>query len=116
MLSFPNTIRSEITSTYDLERELTKGEHTLKFSHKTGTSVIDSVLVRKSEERASVYFEKDDDRENSYLAVAPDDGYELIAQRIGKRVLMERIAFISAAVAAIVTTIIIFTFKGKKDR
>lgn len=75
VLSFPNTIRSEITSTYDLERELTKGEHTLKFSHKTGTSVIDSVLVRKSEERASVYFEKDDDRENSYLAVAPDDGY-----------------------------------------
>ncbi len=75
VLSLPNTIRSEITSTCDLERELTKGEHTLKFSHKNGTSVLDSVLVRKTEERASVYFEEDDDRVNSYLAVAPYDGY-----------------------------------------
>ena len=75
VLSLPNTIRSEITSTCDLERELAKGEHTLKFSHKNGTSVLDSVLVRKTEERASVYFEEDDDRENSYLAVASDDGY-----------------------------------------
>lgn len=75
VISLPNTIRSEITSTCDLEKELTKGEHTLKFSHKNGTSVLDSVLVRKNEERASVYFEEDDDRENSYLAVAPYDGY-----------------------------------------
>lgn len=75
ILSYPNTIRSEITSTYDIELDLTKGEHILKFLHKTGTSVIDSVLVRKAEERVSVYCEKDDDRENSHLAVAPDDGY-----------------------------------------
>ncbi len=75
VISLPNTIRSEITSTCDIEKELTKGEHTLKFSHKNGTSVLDSVLVRKNEERASVYFEEDDDRENSYLAVAPYDGY-----------------------------------------
>ncbi len=75
VISLPNTIRSEITSTCDLEKELTKGEHTLRFSHKNGTSVLDSVLVRKTEERASVYFEEDDDRENSYLAVAPYDGY-----------------------------------------
>ena len=75
VISLPNTIRSEITSTCDLEKELTKGEHTLKFSHKNGTSVLDSVLVRKTEEIASIYFEEDDDRENSYLAVAPYDGY-----------------------------------------
>ncbi len=75
VLSFPNTIRSEITSTYDLETEFVKGEHTLKFSHKKGTIVLDSVLVRKAEDRVSVYCEKDDDRENTYLAVAPDDGY-----------------------------------------
>ena len=75
VLSLPNTIRSEITGTLDLEKELTKGEHTLEFSHKNGTSVLDSVLVRKAEERVSVYFEEDDDRENSYLAVAPYDGY-----------------------------------------
>ena len=75
VLSFPNTIRSEITSTYDLEAELTKGEHTLKFSHKKGTIVLDSVLVRKAGARVGVYLEEDDDRENSYLAVAPYDGY-----------------------------------------
>lgn len=75
VLSFPNTIRSEITATYDLETELAKGEHTLKFSHKKGTIVLDSVIVRKAEDTADIYFEEDDDRENSYLAVAPCDGY-----------------------------------------
>ena len=75
VLSFSNTIRSEITNTYDLELGLSKGEHTLKFSHKKGTIVLDSILVRKAEERVSVYSEEDDDRENAYLAVAPDDGY-----------------------------------------
>lgn len=75
VFSFPNTIRSEITSTYDFETELTKGEHTLKFTHKKGTIVLDSVLVRKAGERVSVYFEEDDDRANTYLAVAPYDGY-----------------------------------------
>ncbi len=75
VLSFPNTIRSEITSTYDLETELAKGEHTLKFAQKKGTIVLDSVLVRRAEERELVYTEKDADRENSYLAVARKDGY-----------------------------------------
>lgn len=75
ILSYPNTIRSEITSTYDIELDLAKGEHTLKFSHKNGTSVIDSVLVRKAEDTVGIYFEEDDDRENSYLVVAPYDGY-----------------------------------------
>ncbi len=75
VLSFSNTIRSEITNTYDIELGLSKGEHTLKFSHKKGTIVLDSILVRKAEERVSVYFEEDDDRENAYLAVAPYDGY-----------------------------------------
>lgn len=75
VILFENTIRSEITSTYDLEAELTKGEHTLKFSHKKGTIVLDSVLVRKAGNRVSAYLEEDDDRANSYLAVAPYDGY-----------------------------------------
>lgn len=75
VISFENTIRSEITSTYDLEAELTKGEHTLEFSHKKGTIVLDSVLVRKAGNRVSAYLEEDDDRANSYLAVAPYDGY-----------------------------------------
>lgn len=75
VISLENTIRSEITNTYYLAFHLEKGEHTLKFAHKNGTFVLDSVLVRKAEGRDVVYCEKDDDRENSYLAVAPDDGY-----------------------------------------
>lgn len=50
------------------------------------------------------------------LIFAPDDGYELIARRIEKRVLAERIAFIAGAAAAIATTIIIFIVKNKKGR
>ena len=46
----------------------------------------------------------------------PDDGYELIARRIEKRVKAERIAFISAFVAAVVTAVIIFIVKDKKRR
>ncbi len=75
MISLDNTIRSEITSTYDFGLGLEKGEHTLKFAHKKGTFVLDSVLMRKVEFPESVYTEKDDDRENSYLAVVHKDGY-----------------------------------------
>lgn len=75
VLSFENTIRSEITNAYDLELELTKGTHILTFTHKTGTIVLDSVLVKKAEAVTEIYSEKDDDRENSYLVVSPDDGY-----------------------------------------
>lgn len=70
-----NTIRSEITDTCYNAFHLEKGEHTLKFTHKEGTFVLDSVLVRRVEEREFVYIEKDDDRANSYLAIARDDGY-----------------------------------------
>ena len=75
LLTLKNTIRSEITDTYDLELELTAGEHTLKAEHLEGTFVLDSILVRRAEERASVYCERDNDRESSYLAVAAEDGY-----------------------------------------
>lgn len=75
VLSLPNTIRSEITSTYDFGGELKKGEHTLKFAHQKGTFVLDSILMRKVEFPESVYAEKDDDRENTYLAVVRKDGY-----------------------------------------
>ncbi len=75
VIQLSNTIRSEITSTYDCMLELEEGEHTLKFSHRQGTFVLDSLLMRNAEENTSVYCEKDDDRDNSYLAVAPEDGY-----------------------------------------
>lgn len=75
VLSFENTIRSEITNAYDLELELSKGTHTLTFTHKTGTIVLDSVLVKKAEEKTEIYCEKDDDKANTYLVIAPEDGY-----------------------------------------
>lgn len=74
-LSLENTVRSEITSTYDFGRMFEKGEHTLKFSHKEGTFVLDSILMRKVEFPESVYAEKDDDRDNTYLAVVRYDRY-----------------------------------------
>lgn len=75
VLSFENTIKSELTSAYDLTLTLTKGRHTLKFEHKEGTIVLDSLLIRNSSSDNSVYAEKDGDRDSSYLAVAPSDGY-----------------------------------------
>ena len=50
------------------------------------------------------------------LIFAPDDGYELIAKRIEKRAIAERIAFIAGAVSAIAATVVIFMVKNKKDR
>lgn len=77
-LSFENTIKSELTNAYDMSLELTKGTHTLKFAHNKGTIVLDSVLIKKTELAHGVYCEKDDDKENTYLVIAPyDDYYEL---------------------------------------
>ena len=53
---------------------------------------------------------------NNDLIFAPDNGYELIARRIEKRVLAERIALIAGAIAAIPTTVVIFILKNKKSR
>ncbi len=75
VLSVENTIRSEITSTLDIEKTLTKGEHTLRITYNRGTVVFDSLLIKKVENKTEICCEKDDDREFSYLAVAPYDGY-----------------------------------------
>ena len=72
---FANTVRSELTSAYDMTLELTKGEHTLKFSHNKGTIVLDSILMKKVELAEGIYCEKDDDKESTYLVLAPYDSY-----------------------------------------
>ncbi len=78
-LSLPNTIKSEITSSIVLTYELEKGSHVLTITHNTGTTVYDSLLVKKTEDDSSVYVMADADRTTdgvtSYLAVAPEDGY-----------------------------------------
>ena len=78
ILSFENTIRSEITNTYDLLLDLEKGTHNLTFTHNKGTIVLDSILVKKYEESDTIYSEKDDDRLNGYLTISPEDGYYLV--------------------------------------
>ena len=78
-LSFPNTIKSEYTDKITLSRYLEKGGHTISFSHKNGTFVLDSMLVSKHENIREITVLPDGDRttaENkSFLAIAPIDGY-----------------------------------------
>ncbi len=89
VLTFKNTIRSEITDTYDLILTLTEGEHTLALTHNKGTVVFDSILMKKYEEEKTVYAEKDDDRKNTYLAVSPYDGYFLLESEKNSHLLID---------------------------
>ena len=76
---FPNTIKSEYTDKMTFVRYLKKGEHTLTIEHGKGTFVVDSLLVRRHEEIDEITLLADSDRTNdttqSFLAVAPFDGF-----------------------------------------
>ncbi len=78
-VSFPNTIKSEYTDKYIKNVYLEKGTHTLTFAHKQGTFVVDSMLVKRYEEKEEIAVLPDGDRTTeslkSFLAVAPYDGY-----------------------------------------
>ena len=81
-VSFPNTIKSEYTDKFSVEAYLEAGTHTIKFEHKSGTFVLDSMLVRPVDTDKNIALLPDADRSiggiTSYLAVAPHDGfYEL---------------------------------------
>lgn len=87
-IQFSNTIKSEYTDNYVLSGyKLTKGEHTISFSHADGTIVLDSLLVMKSEaEKIAVLHDNDRTNENtkSFLVVAPyDDYYVVSAEGLG---------------------------------
>ena len=72
-VSFHNTIKSEYTDKYTFTKHLGKGKHSIKLMHCDGTFVLDSLLLRKSEER-EIYCEYD--RKNAeHLVIAPADGY-----------------------------------------
>ncbi|MBR2868614.1 MAG: hypothetical protein IKB88_06090 [Clostridia bacterium] len=75
----PNTIKSEYTDRFDVERYFEKGSHTITLSHKNGTFVVDSMLVRPVDTDEKVCLLPDSDRSidgvTSYLAVAPADGF-----------------------------------------
>lgn len=89
VLSFANTIKSELTNAYDMTLELTKGTHYLTFTHNTGTIVLDSILLRQAEEAITVYCEKDDDRSNAYLLIADKDGYYQIKTAPNTEILVD---------------------------
>ncbi|MCM1113930.1 MAG: hypothetical protein NC397_00380 [Clostridium sp.] len=79
VMTFDNTIKSEYTDYITVSYELTKGEHTITFKHDKGTIVLDSMLVSSVAESQDVTVLDDIDRttdtNQSYLAVAPMDGY-----------------------------------------
>lgn len=78
-LSFPNTIKSEYTEKMTLTRYLEQGRHTLTLAHKSGTFVVDSMLVVQHSDDNSVFVLTDSDRttdaNKSFLAVSPADGF-----------------------------------------
>lgn len=77
-ISFANTIKSEFTDCLTLNYELSKGKHTISVKHKDGTIVLDSLLVTASEdELIAALYDADRAEENadSYLIIAPADGY-----------------------------------------
>lgn len=79
VMSFANTIKSEYTDCITVSHELTKGEHTISFKHDKGTIVLDSLLVSTAAQSDELAVLDDADRTNdnnqSYLVVAPEDGY-----------------------------------------
>lgn len=74
----PNTIKSEYTSCYTAEVNLTKGDHYIAVMHEEGTYVLDSLVVTRRTENESVSVLPDSDRTDadvqSFLVVAPFDG------------------------------------------
>lgn len=73
VLSFENTIKSELTSSYEMICELTAGTHKIKITHNKGTIVLDSLLVRRDNPDTSL--EVLDDGDGGFFAVSPADGY-----------------------------------------
>ena len=74
-LMLSNTIKSEYTNLHSITVELSKGYHTLEFTHNDGTYVLDSLLMYRTEETAEISVLPDDSCGTAYLAVAPYDGW-----------------------------------------
>ncbi|MBQ3045181.1 MAG: hypothetical protein IJD49_04450 [Clostridia bacterium] len=78
-IAFPNTIKSEYTDKMTFTRYFEAGTHTLNLAHKSGTFVVDSLLVVPHSDDKSIAVLKDSDRTTSavksFLAVSPDDGF-----------------------------------------
>ena len=69
----PNTIRSEYTSLYPFRVRLTKGEHTLRMAHNTGTFVLDSLVT--SPVPGNTIYTQPAGAPGAYYAFAPENGW-----------------------------------------
>lgn len=82
-ISLPNTIKSEYTSCYTVQKHLHKGNCTVRLEHAVGTYVLDSLVLTPVQETDEIALLYDADRstktETAYLAVAPQDGYYLLS-------------------------------------
>lgn len=78
-ISLPNTIKSEYTDKITFVKYFKKGKHSITLSHKTGTFVVDSMLLSLHSDDKQITTIYDSDRSKngikSFLAVAPDDGF-----------------------------------------
>ncbi len=78
-ISLPNTIKSEYTDKMTFVRYLDKGSHSITLAHKSGTFVVDSMLVVPHSNDTAITVFKDSDRttgdNKSFLAVSPADGF-----------------------------------------
>lgn len=74
-ICLPNTVRSENTGAFTMQLQLSKGRHTLTLSHKDGTYVLDSLLVKPHSDAPDVWFEEDSFKPGTYRVIAPEDGY-----------------------------------------
>ncbi len=71
-ISFPNTIKSEYTDKMTFTYYLEAGNHSLKLAHKSGTFVVDSLLVSAHSESSEITVLDDNGK---FLAIAPYDGF-----------------------------------------
>ncbi len=74
-LLLSNTIKSEYTNLYSMNLSLKKGTHTIEFTHKEGTYVLDSCLLYKKTEKSKISVLEDSENGTAYLAVVPCDGW-----------------------------------------
>ncbi len=110
LLEFENTIRSEITTSKTLVKDLKKGSHTIRIMHNKGTYVLDSLLVKRNDNisesktedsyaytlaekypHIAVLFDADrtTQQNSAFVSVAPEDGYYDISTAANAAVLVD---------------------------
>ena len=86
-VTLQNTIRSEYTTLYTLTRKLEQGDHSIEFTHNTGTFVLDSLLVSPENKNKEIAVLKEHeacaDTQTGFIAVAPANGWYTVESEAG---------------------------------